>query len=102
MAFCAAIATAVILGACGSGIPGNAVVQIGDATITKAALDHWLAVANDSNQVSTGDEGAAAAAAARLHGLRRAQRRRPAARPRRPSQIATCKATCAAQLPDAR
>ena len=54
MAFCAAIATAVVLGACGSDIPGNAVVQIGDASITMAALDHWLAVANDTNQASTG------------------------------------------------
>jgi foldase protein PrsA len=54
MAFCAAIATAVVLGACGSDIPGNAVVQIGDASITTAALDHWLVVANDANQASTG------------------------------------------------
>jgi foldase protein PrsA len=54
MAFCAAIATAVVLGACGSDIPGNAVVQIGDASITTSALDHWLAVANDTNQASTG------------------------------------------------
>jgi foldase protein PrsA len=54
MAFCAAIATAVILGACGSGIPGNAVVQIGQATISTAALNHWLDVANDSSQTQTG------------------------------------------------
>ena len=54
MAFCAAIATAVVLGACGSDIPGNAVVQIGNASITTAMLDHWLAVANDTNQASTG------------------------------------------------
>jgi foldase protein PrsA len=54
MAFCAAIATAVVLGACGSDIPGNAVVQVGGASITTAALDHWLAVANDTNQASTG------------------------------------------------
>ena len=54
MAFCAAIATAVSLGACGSGMPGNAVVQIGQATISTAALDHWLAVANDSTQTQTG------------------------------------------------
>jgi foldase protein PrsA len=54
MAFCAAIATAVVLSACGSDIPGNAVVQIGDASITTKALDHWLAIANDTNQASTG------------------------------------------------
>jgi foldase protein PrsA len=52
MAFCAAIATAVSLGACGSGLPGNAVVQIGQATISTAALTHWLTVANDSSQTS--------------------------------------------------
>jgi foldase protein PrsA len=54
LAFCAAIATAVSLGACGSGLPGNSVVQIGDATISTAALNHWLAVANDSSQTQTG------------------------------------------------
>jgi foldase protein PrsA len=54
MAFCAAIATAVVIGACGSDIPGNAVAQVGDASITTAALNHWLVVANNSNQVSTG------------------------------------------------
>jgi foldase protein PrsA len=54
MAFCAAIATAVTLGACGSGIPGNAVVQVGQATISTAALNHWLTVANDSSQAQTG------------------------------------------------
>jgi len=59
MAFCAAIATAVCVGACGSGIPGNAVVQIGKASISTAALDHWLAVANDSSQVQTGTKASA-------------------------------------------
>ncbi len=53
MAFCAAIAPAVTVGACGSGMPGNAVVQIGNATITKAALIHWLGVANDASQVQS-------------------------------------------------
>jgi hypothetical protein len=54
MAFCAAIATAVVLGACGSGVPGNAVATVGSAPITKAALDHWMVVANDATQGSTG------------------------------------------------
>ena len=53
MAFCAAIATAVSLGACGSGLPGDAVVQVGNATITRAALVHWLGVANDASQVKS-------------------------------------------------
>jgi foldase protein PrsA len=48
MAFCAAIATAAVLGACGSGVPGDAVAQVGGATVTKAAFDHWIVVANDS------------------------------------------------------
>lgn len=54
MAFCAATATAVTLGACGSGLPGDSVAQIGAASITKAQLAHWLTVANDSSQVSNG------------------------------------------------
>jgi foldase protein PrsA len=54
MAFCAAIATAVVIGACGGGIPGNAVAQIGSAPITLAAINHWLVVANDANQAATG------------------------------------------------
>jgi foldase protein PrsA len=54
MAFCAAIATAVIVGACGSGIPGNAVAVVGSAPITKAAFAHWEVVANDSTQPTTG------------------------------------------------
>lgn len=54
MAFSAAIATAVIVGACGSGIPGNAVAVIGSAPITKAAFAHWEVVANDASQASTG------------------------------------------------
>ena len=58
MAFCAAIATAVTVGACGSGMPGNAVVQIGNATITKAALIHWLGVANDASQVQSNTKAA--------------------------------------------
>ncbi len=54
MAFCAAIATAVVLGACGSGLPGDAVAVVGGAPITKAEFAHWLVVANDRTQGSTG------------------------------------------------
>ena len=54
MAFSAAIATAVLVGACGGGIPGNAVALVGSAPITKAAFAHWEVVANDANQASTG------------------------------------------------
>ena len=54
MAFCAAIATAVVVGACGGGLPGNDVAQVGSAPVTMAAFNHWLVVANDSTQASTG------------------------------------------------
>jgi foldase protein PrsA len=54
MAFSAAIATAVLVGACGGGIPGDAVAVVGSAPITKAAFAHWEVVANDANQASTG------------------------------------------------
>ena len=63
MALCAAIATAVTLGACGSGVPGNAVAQVGDATITTAAFDHWMTIARSPRPASRtpADAGAAAA-----------------------------------------
>ncbi len=54
MAFCAATATAVVLGACGSSIAGNAVASVGGASVTTAAVQHWLVVANDATQASTG------------------------------------------------
>jgi foldase protein PrsA len=54
MAFCAAIATAVVVGACGGGLPGNDVAQVGSAPISMAAFNHWMVVANDANQASTG------------------------------------------------
>ncbi|HEY1777276.1 MAG TPA: peptidyl-prolyl cis-trans isomerase [Solirubrobacteraceae bacterium] len=54
MAFSAAIATAVLVGACGGGIPGDAVAVVGSAPITKAAFAHWEVVANDASQASTG------------------------------------------------
>jgi foldase protein PrsA len=54
MAFCAAIATAVLVGACGGGLPSNDVAEVGSSPITMAAFNHWLVVANDSNQASAG------------------------------------------------
>jgi parvulin-like peptidyl-prolyl isomerase len=41
------------LAACGGGIPGNAVVQVGGTPITKAAFDHWLSVAASSSAGAT-------------------------------------------------
>jgi foldase protein PrsA len=37
------------LAACGGGIPGNAVVQVGGNSITKATFDHWMSVASASS-----------------------------------------------------
>ena len=54
MAFSAAIATAVIVGACGGGIPGDAVAVVGSAPISKADFAHWEVVANDASQASAG------------------------------------------------
>jgi len=39
----------LVLSACGGGIPGNAVVQVGSTPITKAAFEHWMSVAASSS-----------------------------------------------------
>jgi foldase protein PrsA len=39
--------------ACGGGIPGNAVVQVGSNPITKAAFEHWMSVASSSSTGAT-------------------------------------------------
>jgi foldase protein PrsA len=44
----------VYLSACGGGIPGNAVVKVGDNSITKDAFNHWMQVASVSNQGTAG------------------------------------------------
>jgi foldase protein PrsA len=36
---------AVLLSACGSGVPGNAVARVGDDVIRRTTFDHWLRVA---------------------------------------------------------
>ncbi len=54
MACCAAIVTAVAVGACGSSVPSNAVATVGNAKVLQAAFDHWLTIANNSNYVGTG------------------------------------------------
>jgi len=41
----AALFVAVGVSACGGGIPGNAVVNVGGTPITKAQFDHWMEVA---------------------------------------------------------
>lgn len=40
------------LSACGGGIPGNAVVQVGGTPITKATFGHWMSVASASGKTS--------------------------------------------------
>jgi foldase protein PrsA len=45
------------LSACGGGIPGNAVVQVGGTPITKTTFEHWLSVAASST-AATGTTGA--------------------------------------------
>lgn len=42
------------LSACGGGIPGNAVVQVGGTSITKATYAHWLSVAASSSSTTPG------------------------------------------------
>jgi foldase protein PrsA len=41
------------LTACGGGIPGDAVVQVGGNSITKATFEHWLSVAASSSAGTT-------------------------------------------------
>jgi hypothetical protein len=96
MAFCAAIATAVSLGACGSGLPGNAVVQIGQATINTTALDHWLAVANDSGQTQTGAKAPPLPLPPNFTACIAAQEKSAGntATSKTPAEIATFKSTC--------
>jgi foldase protein PrsA len=42
------------LSACGGGIPGNAVVQVGGSPITKSTFGHWMTVAAASSAATTG------------------------------------------------
>lgn len=42
------------LSACGGGIPGDAVVQVGGKSITKKTFDHWMQVASASTAATGG------------------------------------------------
>jgi foldase protein PrsA len=42
------------LSACGGGIPGNAVVQVGGNPIAKTTFEHWLSVAASATSAQTG------------------------------------------------
>jgi hypothetical protein len=54
VACCAALATAVGVGACGSSVPSNAIAVVGNAKVTDAEFQHWIAVANNQPFVGTG------------------------------------------------
>jgi foldase protein PrsA len=41
------------ISACGGGIPGDAVVQVGSTPISKTAFDHWMSVAAASSATGT-------------------------------------------------
>ena len=49
----ATIAVAAVVAACGGGIPGNAVVQVGESPITKEAMDHWVKIVASSSAAAT-------------------------------------------------
>lgn len=54
-ALCAFFVASLVLAACGGGgIPGDAVVKVGDTTIKKATYEHWLKVAAISSQGAAG------------------------------------------------
>jgi len=46
----AVVLSAVALSACGDAVPGNAVVKVGDTSITKSNFNHWMDVAAISSQ----------------------------------------------------
>jgi foldase protein PrsA len=50
---------AVGLAACGGGIPGNAVVQVGGTPVTKATFEHWMSIASASTATTAGSTAAA-------------------------------------------
>ena len=47
---------AVGLAACGGGVPGNAVAQVGGTPITKATFEHWMGVAAASTATTPGEK----------------------------------------------
>ncbi len=56
VASCAAIATAVGVGACGgSSVPSGAIAVVGSAQVTNAQFAHWMSVANNQPYVNTGN-----------------------------------------------
>ena len=54
LALCAVLVlSALVLAACGGGVPGNSVVRVGDQTIKKSTFDHWMKIAAVSQASQT-------------------------------------------------
>ena len=47
------VCAALVLAACGSGVPGNSVARVGDTNVTRATFDHWMKVAAASASQSS-------------------------------------------------
>jgi parvulin-like peptidyl-prolyl isomerase len=47
------VLSALVVSACGGGVPGNSVARIGDQTIKKSTFDHWMRIAAVSQQSQT-------------------------------------------------
>lgn len=48
-ALSALVALSLVLAACGSGVPGDSVVRVGDSLIKKSTFDHWIGIAAQSS-----------------------------------------------------
>jgi foldase protein PrsA len=60
LALCAFfVLPALALSACGSDVPGNSVVKVGDQSIKKTTFDHWMQIAAVSQAGQTSTSGAA-------------------------------------------
>jgi foldase protein PrsA len=44
------VLSALVISACGGGVPGNSVARVGDQTIKKSTFDHWMRIAAVSQQ----------------------------------------------------
>jgi foldase protein PrsA len=53
LALCAFFVAALALSACGSDVPGNAVVSVDNQTIKKSTFDHWMKIAAISSAGQT-------------------------------------------------
>lgn len=82
----AVLLSATVLTACGDAVPGNAVVKVGDTSITRTEFDRWLKIAAISTQGQTDPEAAAAG-------------KQPAVQLPQPPDFAACVAKKAKEAP---